>query len=152
MRDLYVNFQITDYDDDIVGMCLSLVEWMKWLFTKSKELNFEIESKPDKPSHNFYKHQPHFPRTELRSSARNVLEIAVKSEQDDITKYKNLFTCLLAITYIYHMPSERMYEIAKNNESFNREKATQILLDDNMSSNWLSVPKPSNRDYTALIK
>lgn len=151
MRDLHVDFQLRDFDDDIVGICLTIVVWMRWIFNKSRELNFEIESEPEKPSENFFKHQPHFPRHTLRVNCRNILAAIMKNENDDIKKYKNIFTCLLAITYIYHMPSQKMYDIAKNNEDFDREKATKLLLDDNMSPNWLEIPKPSKTDFSGFI-
>lgn len=147
LKENHIAFQITDFDDDIVGICHSLVHWMRVVIEQSQEHYYEL-SKPETPER-FFKMQPHFPKMQYRKNLRKIIAMALKEEDDEIC-IRNLFTSLLAATYIYHLPSEKIYEIALSNVEFNREDSKKLLLDDNMSSNWLK--EPSNRDFSALYE
>lgn len=143
----HITFQITDFDDDIVGICHSLVHWMREVNRQAQEHGYEI-SKPETPER-FFKMQPHFPSMKYRKNLRIVIAMALREEDDEVC-IRNLFTSLLAATYIYHMPSEKMYNIALSDVEFNREDSKTLLLDDTMSPNWLK--EPSDRDFSALYE
>lgn len=141
------NFQFTDFDDDLVGMCHNLVHWMRAVSKQAQEHNLALPM-PETPD-KFFKMQPHFPKMQYRKNLRKVIVMALREENDEVCLI-NLFTALLAATYIYHMPSEKMYEIALSDAEFNREDSKNLLLDDTMSPNWLK--EPSDRDFTALYE
>ena len=47
------------------------------------------------------------------------------------------------------MPTDKMAAIALDKEEFTRDKAQVLLLEDNMSPNWLK--EPSGRDFAAIM-
>lgn len=141
-------FQITDLDDDMVGMCKSLVDWMKIIRKEIPEETLPDASPPDR----FYKMNPHQPKMELRKNLRKMMAHACKyqsEELDETVKIINIYVVVLAATYLYHMPTDLM--IAKSLESteFTRADAEKMLLDDHMSPNWLK--EPSGKDFTAIM-
>ena len=141
------DFQIADLDDDMVGMYKALVDWIKVLRVEAPQVTFPDAEVPEK----FYKMDPHQPKMELRKSVRKMMSHAVKyqEEEDTETKIINIYIVILAATYIYHMPSEKMAALSLSNEEFTRDAAKDILLNDNMSPNWLK--EPSGRDFTAIM-
>lgn len=147
LKEMHVSWQITDFDDDIVGICYELVHWMREINNQAKNLNVIIP-KPDAPE-KFFKLQPHFPKMQYRKNLRKVIVMALR-EEDDSLCLTNLFTSLIAATYVYHMPSQAMYDIALSDKEFTREDSKQLLLDDTMSPNWLK--EPSGRDFTAIYE
>jgi hypothetical protein len=140
-------FQIADLDDDMVGMCKSLVDWMI-------EIQTQVDSsklpEPEAPF-NFYKMDPHQPRMELRKNYRKFLAHAVKyqKEEDEEVKLINLYVAIQAGTYLYHMPTEKMVARSKEPTEITREESQEMLLNDNMSPNWLK--EPSGKDFTAIM-
>jgi len=142
------DFQIADLDDDMVGMCKTLVDWMKGLRVEAPQVTFPDAVAPE----NFFKLDPHQPRMELRKTLRKMMSHVVKYQSDDIdndTKIINIYVVILAGTYIYHMPSEKMAALSLGSEEFTRDDAKEELLNDNMSPNWLK--DPSGRDFTAIM-
>ena len=140
-------FQIADLDDDMVGMGKALVDWIKVLRAEIPNEEFpQIE-----PPENFYKLDPHQPRMELRKNLRKMLAHAVKyqEETDFATKVKNIYVAILAGTYIYHMPTEKIVEASLGSSEFTREDSSKMLLEDNMSPNWLK--EPSGKDFSAIM-
>ena len=141
-------FQITDLDDDMIGMCQSFVDFMKEIRRQIPNEEFpEAE-----PPHNFYKLQPHQPKMELRKNYRKMLAYSVKHQQEsnETIKLLNLYVALLAGTYLYHMPTVKMVEESKElNNDFTREDSEKMLLDDDMSPNW--IKEPSGKDFTAIM-
>ena len=142
------DFQIADLDDDMVGMCKALVDWMKVLRVEAPRVTFPDVEAPQ----NFYKLDPHQPKMESRKNMRKMMAHAVKYQGDDIdndTKINNIYVVILAATYIYHMPSEKMAALSLSKEELTREVAKEVLLNDNMSPNWLK--EPSGKDFTAIM-
>jgi hypothetical protein len=139
-------FQIADLDDDMIGIFKSLVDWMIEL---RKHVDVTLLPQPKAPS-NFYKMNPHHPRMQLRRNYRKMLAHAVKyqKETDEQIKLINIYVTLLAGAYLYHMPVEKMVELSAIGK-IDRELAKQVLLEDNMSPNWLK--EPSGRDFTAIM-
>ena len=141
-------FQITDLDDDMIGMCKSFVDFMKEIRRQIPDEEFPKAEAP----HNFYKLQPHQPKMELRKNYRKMLAYSVKhqNEENDTIKMLNIFVALLAGTYLYHMPSEKIVEASKQLDYvFTRSDSEKMLLDDDMSSNW--IKEPSEKDFTAIM-
>jgi len=140
-------FQMADLDDDMVGMCKALVDWMNMLRSEIPDAVFPQAEPPS----NFYKLDPHQPKMELRKNLRKMMAHAVKyqHQQDFEIKIINIYVTLLAATYIYHMPTEQMVEASKQARDFTRTDAEQMLLGDNMSPNWLK--EPSGKDFTAIM-
>jgi hypothetical protein len=144
LRDLHCRFQDTDYDDDIIGIMLALVNLEKWCQDEAAELDLNLED-PKDPDR-FHKMQPHFPAMKYRKTARQVLA-GVCKEGDKELLVHNLHATVLAIAYIYHMPVAVMVEMARRGD-VTREQVLQALLDDGMSTN---LPKdPSGKDFSAL--
>lgn len=151
MKDSIVNsfnaFQIADLDDDMIGMCKAMVDWLKVCRAEVPSEEFPDPEAPER----FYKMDPHQPRMELRKNLRKMLAHSVKyqTEEDFATKIKNVYVTVLAATYIYHMPTEKMAEASKNPNEFTREEAKEMLLENNMSPNW--IKEPSGKDFTAIM-
>ena len=142
------DFQIADLDDDMVGMCKSLVDWMKVLRAHAPLAVFPDTVAPE----NFFKQDPHQPQMELRKNMRKMMAHAVKYQGEDIddtTKIINIYVVILAATYIYHMPSEKIAALSLDNAEFSRNDAKEVLLNDNMSPNWLK--EPSGKDFTPIM-
>lgn len=139
-------FQIADLDDDMVGMCKALVDWMAEV---RQQIDPSKLPQPESP-HNFYKLDPHQPKMELRKNYRKMCAHAVKYQQetDDEIKLINIYVTILAGLYIYHMPVEKMVELSSAG-SIDRAAAQEVLLNDNMSPNWLK--EPSGKDFTAIM-
>lgn len=140
-------FQITDLDDDLVGMNKAFVDWIKALRTEIPDEEFPAVEPPER----FYKMDPHQPKMELRKNLRKMLAHSVKyqTEDDFATKVKNIYVTVLAATYIYHMPTEKIVEASLKENDFTREESKEMLLADNMSPNWLK--EPSGKDFTAIM-
>jgi hypothetical protein len=144
LRDLHCRFQDTDYDDDIIGIMLALVNLEKWCQEEAVELDLNLED-PKDPDR-FHKMQPHFPAMKYRKTARQVLAGVCKEEDKGLLVH-NLHATVLAIAYIYHMPVAVMVKMAMRGD-VTREQVLQALLDDGMSTN---LPKdPSGKDFSAL--
>lgn len=141
------NFQIADLDDDLVGMCKALVDWMVEIRKQVDPSKLPAPEKPEK----FHKLEPHQPRMELRVNFRNFLGFAVKNQQEESEENKliNLYVVLQAGMYIYHMPIEKMIELGSQGVEITREVAKEVLLNDKMSPNWLK--EPSGKDFTAIM-
>jgi len=146
---VFNDFQIADLDDDMVGICKTLVDFMK-------EIRRQIpdEEYPEaEPPHNFYKMQPHQPKMELRKNYRKLLANTVRNQHSIVShniKLLNLYVVLLTAAYVYHLPVEKMVELSKNVDGeFTRKESEQLLLDDTMSPNWLK--EPSGKDFTAIM-
>jgi hypothetical protein len=139
-------FQIADLDDDMVGMCKALVDWMVEIRSQIDPSLLPVAEAP----FNFYKMDPHQPKMELRKNYRKMLAHAVKyqKEEDEEVKLINIYVTILAGTYLYHMPTEKMVEQSTTG-IIDRETAKEILLSDNMSPNWLK--EPSGKDFTAIM-
>lgn len=142
----FVDFQIADLDDDMVGMCKALVDWMTEIRQQIDHLKLP---EPEQPF-NFFKLDPHQPSMKLRKNYRKMCAHAVKYQQETDVDIKmiNIYVTILAGLYIYHMPVKKMIELSELG-SIDRETAKEILLSDNMSSNWLK--EPSGKDFTAIM-
>lgn len=143
------NFLIADLDHDMVGMCKSIVDFLKLL----RLLIPDNEIPECVPPENYYKLDPHQPRMDLRENSRHFLYNQVKYFDqiniDEATKLKNLFVLVTSLMLVYHMPFEKMLEVSKISEEFTRKDAQELLLNDNMSPNWLK--DPSGQDFSIAL-
>jgi hypothetical protein len=142
----YDAFQIADLDDDLIGICKSMVDWMAEI---RQQIDPSLLPEPE-PPFNFYKLDPHHPRMELRQNYRRMLAYSVKHQKDvdDETKLVNIYVTILAGLYIYHLPVAKMVELSATG-TIDRATSEKTLLDDNMSPNW--IKEPSGRDFTAIM-
>lgn len=141
-------FQITDLDDDMIGMCKSFVDLMKEIRRQIPNEEYPVPETPD----NFVKMQPHQPKMELRKNYRKILAASVKKqeESDETIKLLNLYVIIMVGIYLYHMPIEKMIEHGKEiDKEFSRKNAEDLLLEDTMSPNW--IKEPSGKDFTAIM-
>ena len=141
-------FQITDLDDDMAGMCKSLVDWIKTIRQEIPDETLPDASPPDR----FYKMNPHQPKMELRKNLRKMMAHACKYQEeslDETVKIMNVYVVILAATYLYHMPTEAMIQKSLESTEFTRTEAEKMLLEDDMSPNWLK--EPSGKDFTAIM-
>lgn len=145
--DAFDQFQITDLDDDMVGMCKAMVDWIKVIRTEIPDYTLPAATSPDI----FHKMHPHQPKMELRKNLRKMLAHACKYqvEVDVDIKMVNIYVVILAATYIYHMPTEQMVAVSLSDSEFTREQSEKMLLDDGMSPNWLK--EPSGKDFSAIM-
>lgn len=134
MEKYFHQYQHCDYDDNLVGICQSIIDWLKWLKEQGAE---EVEITP--PTQ-FTKIHPHFPAYKRRQSARKMLADAVKSEN----AIQNTYVGLLAILYLYHFPVETVLEALEQDDI----DVKQILLDDGTPETILK--EDSGKDFTAL--
>jgi hypothetical protein len=146
MIECFDTFQIADLDDDMISMCKALVDWMVEI---RSQIDLNLLPVAEAPF-NFYKMDPHQPRMELRKNYRKMLAHAVKyqKEENEEVKLINIYVTILAGTYIYHMPTQKMIELSAFG-TIDRETAKETLLTDNMSPNWLK--EPSGKDFTAIM-
>jgi hypothetical protein len=146
LKALY-DFQTCEFDHDMVGMCKAYVDWLKIL---RQEISGDLpeNEKPD----NFYKLDPHLPRMELRENVRDFLAAATKKQKQEVdinVRMLNLYVGVLASMYAYHMPTDKIIEASKLDTEFTRKDAEKLLLDDNMSPNW--IKEPSGTDFSAVM-
>lgn len=146
----YDSFQIADFDNDMIGILKSLVDFIKVL--RHEIPNYTLPEENTPPNF-FIKLEPHLPRMDLRVNIRTGLEGVMKLKYEDtvdyVTHIKNIYVVILAIAYFYHMPIDKMIEESKKIEEFTREQSKNILLEDKMSPNW--VQEPSGRDYSGIM-
>jgi hypothetical protein len=138
--------QIAEFDDDMVGIGMNLINFMaevRKLVDTDKIPEHEVPT-------NFHKLHPHLPRVDLRTSYRKMCAYAVKhqDEDDEETKLINIYVAALTGLYIYHMPAEKMVELAAAG-TVDREVVKQTLLDGDMSPSW--IKEPSNIDFSAFM-
>ncbi len=146
LKTLHDRFQHADYDDDLITISKSLVDLMRWCYDESKQLGIELA--PTEAPDKFHKMQPHFPAMKYRKAARPALAEACKIEDCEL-RARNIHVVCLAISYIYHLPVDQMRTISEStNEDVSRDRMEKLLLDDDMSPNW--VKEPTDKDFTAL--
>jgi hypothetical protein len=146
--DQFINFQQAHFDHDMIGMCKSTVEWLSVISLEIPEDELPITEVPK----NFYKLDPHFPDIKLRDKTVEMLAYFTRhnKETDSLVKLKSLYVAVVAMTYVFHMPTEKILEASKTFKGeFSREQAKEMLLADNMSSNW--IKEPSGTDFTAVM-
>jgi hypothetical protein len=139
-------FQIAELDDDMIGIGMTLINLMAEVCKLVDTDNLPPHEVPTK----FYKLNPHLPRVDLRTSYRKMCAYAVKHQDEDDEEIKliNIYVAAMAGLYIYHMPAEKMIELASVG-TVDREVAKQTLLDGDMSPNW--IKEPSNIDFSAFM-
>lgn len=137
--------QHADYDDDLIGICTTITETLKYYKNKSKEFNIKLEE-PKEPF-NYIKMNPFVAQMKYRKNIRKVLSIASK-EQNEIIRIQNVYIVLLATLYIYHFPIQELINLIDSNKDINRNIIQDILLKDGMSENW--IKEPTDKDFTKL--
>lgn len=145
LRELHCKFQDADYDDDIVSMAVALVNMGRWCWEQAEDLEITLE-KPGDPER-FYKMVPHFPSMKNRKSARNVLAMICK-EEDRTLLVQNVFVTTFAVAYIYHFPTDKLFDMITAEEETERSTMKTVLLEDGMSPNLLK--EPSGKDFSAI--
>jgi len=140
-------YQIAELDHDMIGICKSFVNWLKIL---QQEINGSVPV--NEPPDNFYKLDPHLPRMELRTNIREFLAAATKRQKEDVelnTRLQNLYVAVLAATYAYHMPTDKIIEASSQDTEISRKECEEMLLANNMSPNW--IKEPSGKDFSAIM-
>lgn len=140
-------FQIAELDHDMIGICKSFVDWLKLL---RQQIVGSIPT--NEPPNNFYKLDPHLPRMELRDNVRRFLAVATKGQNKDIEidiQLQNLYVAVLAATYAYHMPTDKIIEASDQDKEVSRKECEEMLLANNMSPNW--IKEPSGKDFSAIM-
>jgi len=146
--DQFINFQQAHCDNDLIGMCKSTVEWLSIILSEIPEDELPITEPPKI----FYKLDPHFPYMSLRDKTVEMLAYFTRHnpEVDSLVKIKSLYVAVVAMTYVFHMPTEKILEVSKTFKGeFSRDQAKEMLLADNMSPNW--IKEPSGTDFTAVM-
>ena len=139
MRKYFEQFQHHEYDNDLIGMTVSIVDWLKYLIEQGAE-QIEI-TKPER----FTKRQPHLPPPDNRDVVKDMLADALRSDEDLVIN--NTYVGLIATTFVYNFPVEKLV-VAATFDSFNREQARQVLIDDGVAEGILK--EDSGKDFTAI--
>lgn len=130
----FEEYEKADHQNDLVGMCQALVNIISIAIEYNSDLNAVFNDYP----RNYYKLDPHLPDIDKRDAALKSFKSFVFSIDDltDVT-IQNLYNICVVVGLIYHMPINSMISEASNAQKTTREKIQQILLDDNMSPNWI---------------
>jgi hypothetical protein len=139
MRKYFEQFQHHEYDNDLIGMTVAIVDWLKYLIEQGAE-QIEI-TQPER----FTKRQPHLPPPDRRDAVKDMLADALRSDEEFVIN--NTYVGLIATTFVYNFPVEKLVEAATF-ESFSREQARQILIDDDVAEGILK--EDSGKDFTAI--
>ena len=150
----YNNIQITDFDDDIIGLAKSFIETLQTLnYLLSNKHVTEIINNITFPF-NYIKIHPHFPKMEYRKNYRKLLKYAMRFQEKSIPYnivLQNIYITIIAGIQLYHMPLYEMLEMSKNTtKEYSREEILELLLKDGMSPNW--IKEPSGKDFTNLLQ
>lgn len=143
----YNKFQISDYDNDLVGLFIDGVVWLREIVKECKEKNIELEEIKDPPT--YYKLPPSYPLIDDRINCRDLFSLHFKYDLDHDVFLSNSYVSIFATFYIYHFPIEKTKELILNEEELSREKVLKILLDDGMSKSLHK--EPSGETYPKLM-
>jgi hypothetical protein len=143
-------FQHTDFDNDLVGMFIELLAWLREINNQAKTLSVEFP-KVETPE-SWYKFNPHFPTSNIRDNIRFALSDIFKIDENigDCDEYVLLIShsAIFACAFFYQISPFKLEELMYNDEEVTRESVLQILLDEGMPSSFDRTP--SDTDYTNL--
>ena len=140
------NFLVASHDNDMIGMLVSIVNFMIYLRKNYTIDHYDVILHPN----NYYKFEPHIPKQEVVHNARNLITSLVKDSNDDVDVWvKNIYTVLVGIAFTYNMPVEAMNTYSVLGVEVNRVDGRNTLIRDGMSENW--IQEPSNNDYTEFL-
>jgi len=139
-------FQHTDFDNDLVGMFIELVAWLREMNTQVKDLGLEFP-KVEAPE-SWIKMPPHFPTMDIRDNIRYALSDVFKVTEDIEDEEVLLVShaAIFASSFFYHMAPFKLEELMYNDEEVTRESVLQILLDEGFAESLYR--EPSTTDYT----
>lgn len=140
-------YQISELDHDMIGICKSFVYWLKIL---RMEITGDLPN--NETPNNFFKLDPHLPKMELRTNVREFLAAATKKQKEEVDleiRLQNLYVAVLAATYAYHMPTDKIIEASNEDKDVSRKECEEMLLANNMSPNW--IKEPSGKDFSAIM-
>jgi hypothetical protein len=146
-KEYHNKFQFSDFDNDLVGLFIDCVSWLREIVKTCSEKNIDLEEIKD--PENYHKFPPHYVSMVHRENIRYMLGRIFKDETDDDIFLINSYVAIFASCYTYNFPIEKIKELILNDEELNREKALQILLDDGMAKQIHK--EPSDTDYSNLF-
>jgi len=146
---LYHNqFQHADYDNDLIGMFVILLDWLREINQQAK--SFSIDFPKVETPESWHKLNPHFPSDEIRKNIRHAMSDIFKVNDD--TSNEEILTfahsVIFATAFFYQICPYKLEELMFTNEEVTRESAKQILMDDGMPEGF--IREPSSNDYTSL--
>lgn len=147
-KEYHYKFQFSDFDNDLVGIFIDCVKWLREIVKESSEKNIELEEIKDPET--YHKFCPHYPSIEYRENIRYMLEILFKGDFEHDIFLMNSYVSLFATCYTYNYPIPVIKELILNDEELTREKVLQILIDDGMPPHLHK--EPSDTDYSAFYK
>ena len=140
-------FQFSDFDNDLVGIFIDCVSWLREIVKECSEKNIELEEIKDPDR--YQKFVPHYPSMDERDNVRIMLSILFKEDFDHDIFLMNSYVAIFATCYTYHYPIPVIKDLILNDDELTREKVLQILLDDGMSMNLHK--EPSDNDYSKMF-
>jgi hypothetical protein len=143
----YNKFQISDYDNDLVGLFIDGVVWLREIVKECKEKNIELEEIKDPPT--YCKLSPSYPLIDDRINCRDLFGLNFKYDLDHDVFLINSYVSIFATFYMYHFPIKKTEELILNEEELSRESILKILLDDGMSKSLHK--EPSGETYPKLM-
>lgn len=146
-KEYHNKFQFSDFDNDLVGLFINSVTWLREIVKKCTEENIELEEIKD--PENYHKFQPHYPSMDYRENVRYMLGRIFRDETDDDVFLINSYVALFASCYTYNFPVGTIKELILNDTELTREKVLQILLDDGMAPEIHK--EPSDTDYSKIF-
>ena len=146
---LHSAFLTAEFDNDMVGICLAIINFLKEILKHESEENLYLDDTPP----NYRRYLLSFPEWGKRNEFRKLLKLEFQNDDEsyaaptDLQKIAHYF---LAYSYLYNMPVPEMVKLAKQiHRDFSREDIAKLLVDNGMSPNLIDTP--SGKDYSALL-
>jgi len=148
IKDLHYKFQHADFDNDLIGMFISLVEILREVNKQGKDLSIDFPKVEDPD--NWFKQDPHFPVTNIRDNIRFAFSDVFKVEEEipEENVLLTIHSVVFASAFAYNISPYKLEEYMYSDEELNREIVKYILLEYGMSKNWIKTP--SDNDYSNL--
>lgn len=141
-------FQHADFDNDLVGMFIELLTWLREMNTQAKEIGVEFP-KVEAPQ-SWFKMDPHFPGMDFRENIRfalsDIFKVTEDVEDEEVLLVSH--SAIFASAFLYHMAPFKLEELMYTNEEVTRESVLQILLDEGFAKSLHR--EPSTTDYTNI--
>ena len=143
----YHKFQVSDFDNDLVGLFIDGVVWLREIVKECKEKNIELEEIVEPPI--YHKLPPSYPLMDVRVNCRDIFRLNFQYDLEHDVFLANSYVGMFATFYMYNFPVEKAKELILNEEELSRESVLKILVDDGMSMNIHK--EPSGETFPKLM-
>ena len=141
-------FQHADFDNDLVGMFIELLIWLREMKIISQDIGITFD-KVESPE-TWVKIHPHYPSNNIRENIRcalgEIFKIPINTPDEEVlfVSYYAIFVC----AFYYNLSPFKLEELMYSDEKVTRESVLQILIEYGMPPHFNK--EPSMVDYTHL--